>query len=94
MNAEITYMKQDYTVQFAGSPFIPPKTTVFEMKSVSGLITGEPRIQSTYSKAIGIRPKGSNNSTESAWSHFNQDLMDKIRAIRSNDPTNLMPVSR
>lgn len=91
---EFQYMHWGKAPQLAKAPILHGKPKVFELTSFSNITRGSiPAILSTLSRRKGKRLKGSNNMSENAWDHFNYDLLERIRCMRSNDvKNNIRPV--
>jgi hypothetical protein len=93
MKNEIAYKKPNFAPPVLHNPIMRGTPECFELTTVEGLeFMPELRLQSTYAKSKGKSPLGSNLHVESAWNHFNKDLMDRIRAIKESDENNLRAI--
>jgi hypothetical protein len=90
---ELQYMKQGRNPDVAKAPILRGQAEVFELTTFENVTKGNsPLIRSTISIFKGKYPKGSNQVSQNAWDHFNYDLLDRIRATKDNDESNLRAI--
>lgn len=84
---ELTYRKQDYTVELAKPSLMNGKPKMFLLNLLFGAgLKHEPRIQSTCDVHTSNQNpiEGSNNFTASAWTNVNHELIERIRRVKMN----------